>query len=453
MFSISRNILNIFLKYEAVQSVVRNMGWLFFDRIIRVGLGFLVTVLLARYLGPEDFGLFSFTLALVTIASGFVGLGIREILIRDLVALPKTISESISASLLLQIMSGVFVYSILLIIGAWLKPGNSEFLLLLSVLGLIILVRFTDVFVAWFEAHVSMKPVVLVQSFFFITFSAVKICLIYFDAPLLAFGVAIAAEAVCVGIVLYPVFIMKFSKEKLASFSWSHASYLVKEGWPLFLASISITLYMRFDQIMIGQMASFSQVAIYNVGVRIVEGLYIIPTIIVISVFPKILAIRSFDKGKFSRRVQDLYNALAMVSLATCFPIAYFADEIIFILFGNDFLGAGKVLSVYMWVLVVVSFGIARGKWLIAEGLQRFSAIFTLATLTLNVIGNYLLIPNYGAVGAAWATVLSVACGSLLVPAIFRATRISSRMFFLSFNPILLGVIYSKVRRKVLEEE
>ena len=445
--------MNTFLEYEAVQSVVRNMGWLFFDRIIRFGLGLIVTVLLARYLGPEDFGFLSFTLALVTIASGFVGLGIREILIRDIVTLPEMNAKTISASLLLQMLSGVFVYSILLIIGAWLKPGNSEFLLLLSVLGLVILVRFTDVFVAWFEARVSMKPVVLVQSFFFISFSVVKISLIYFDAPLLVFGVAIAAEAVCAGIVLYPVFIMKYSEENLASFPWSRASYLLKEGWPLFLASISITLYMRFDQIMIGQMASFSQVAIYNVGVRIVEGLYIIPTIIVISVFPKILAIRGFDKSKFSRRVQDLYNVLAMLSLAICFPISYFADEIIFILFGNDFLGAGKVLSVYMWVFVVVCFGIARGKWLIAEGLQRFSAIFTLATLTLNVIGNYLLIPNYGSVGAAWATVFSVACGSLLVPAIFQATRVSSRMFFLSFNPILLGVIYSKVRRKVREEE
>ncbi len=269
----------------------------------------------------------------------------------------------------------------------------------------------------------------------------------------MAFGVAIAAEAVCAGIVLYPVFIMKFSREKLASFSWSHAIYLVKEGWPLFLASISITLYMRFDQIMIGQMASFSEVALYNVGVRIVEGLYIIPTIIVTSVFPKVLAIRSFDKGKFSQRVQDLYNVLAMLSCAICFPIAYFADEIIFILFGKDFLEAGKVLSVYMWVLVVVSFGIARGKWLVAEGFQRFSAIFTLATLILNVIGNYLLIPNYGSVGAAWATVLSVACGSLLVPVIFRATRVSSRMFLLSLNPLVLYAAYSKVQKKIREQE
>ncbi len=150
--------------------VMRNMGWLFFDRIIRVGLGFLVAVLLARYLGPEDFGLLSFALALITIASGLVGLGVRDILLRDLVALPEMDAQAMSASLLLQLLSGVFVYSILLIIGVWLKPQNSEFLLLLSVLGLIILVRFTDVFVAWFEAHVLMKPVVLVQSFFLLLF-------------------------------------------------------------------------------------------------------------------------------------------------------------------------------------------------------------------------------------------------------------------------------------------
>ena len=69
--------------------IVDNIGWLFIDRLFRLGVGLFIGAWLARYLGPEQFGLLSFAGAFVGLFGTFAVLGLQNIVVRDLVVHPE----------------------------------------------------------------------------------------------------------------------------------------------------------------------------------------------------------------------------------------------------------------------------------------------------------------------------------------------------------------------------
>ncbi|MEC4983558.1 MAG: polysaccharide biosynthesis C-terminal domain-containing protein, partial [Oscillatoria sp. PMC 1076.18] len=100
---------------------------------------------------------------------------------------------------------------------------------------------------------------------------------------------------------------------------------------------------------------------------------------------------------------------------------------------------AGEILTIHIWAGVFVTLGVARSTWLTTENLMKFSAATTAVGAVINIILNSLFIGTYGAVGAAWATVVSQVFASYLAGAFYPQTR---RIFWSQTKAItLLGLI------------
>lgn len=229
-----------------------------------------------------------------------------------------------------------------------------------------------------------------------------------------------------------------FIKVNTGRASWvvlqSKACHLLKKSWPLILSSLAITLYMKIDQIMLGQLASESEIGIFSAALRISEVWYFLPMMIVPTFYPALLRSERLADGLFDRDMLRLLRGLVTLALVITLPIWIFSDKIIYLLYGNAFKGAAPVLAIHVWTSVFVFLEVAGGRWYIIKGLERLTFVRTLTAACANVLLNLKLIPYWGAVGAAMASLAAQMLSGFLFNAATRHTR---PLFYLQCRSII----------------
>ncbi len=393
------------------------------DKIVRLGLGLLVGVWLARYLGPDQFGQFSYAVAFVGLFGALASLGLNGIVVRDIVRSPETADTTLGTAFVLQGFGALI--SVTLIIGAinLLRPDDTLTKTMVAVLGLSLIFKLTEVVKYWFESQVQSRYPILVENGTFAIFATVKIVMILQQAPLLAFVWMVLAESVVVAIALLALYSHRRGSLTALTPSLSRAKSLLIDCWPLAFSSLAVSIYLRVDQIMLAEMVGVHEVGIYSAAVRLSELWYFVPMIIVASVFPSIVSTRNDNPLLYEDRLQQLYDFLVILSLAIAIPVTIFADTIVAVLFGVAYVDAGSILSINIWAGVFVFLGTACGAYTNSENLARYSLLQTTCGMLANIALNLALIPQWGAKGAAVATLVSYAAATFAVLAFSRTRR------------------------------
>jgi O-antigen/teichoic acid export membrane protein len=387
--------------------IIDNIGWLFFDKILRMGVGLFVGVWVARYLGPEQFGLFNFSTAFTALFGAVATLGLQGIVVRDIVNDPSCKEETLGTAALLHLIGGTLAYG--LTIGGifWVRPDDPLARTLVAIVGSIMLLKASEVAAYWFESQVHSKYTVWVQNTVFLAMAATKVVLILNHATLIAFAWVVFFEAVVVALIL--LFVMGLRGPSLSNLRVSvhRAKTLLSDSWPLILSSLAITIYMKIDQIMLGQMLNDEAVGTYSAAVRLSEVWYFIPVSINASVCPSFYKTRNESKKKFLVRFQKHLDIMVWISVPIAILCLFLSGPLISVLFGKSYSGAADILKIHIGSAIFVFLNNAIWIWYLAEGYQKIANIRIIFGLILNVLLNYLLIPHYGAIGSAWATLIS----------------------------------------------
>lgn len=185
--------------------ILDNIGWLFLDKVLRMGVGLLVGVWIARYLGPEQFGLLNFALAFTGLFAAISGMGLQGIVVRDIVRDPQGAPLTLGTAAVLMLIGGFVSYLLILAAIAYLRPDDPLARSIVAILGAIQLFKASEIAVYWFESQVQSKYTVWVQNGVFLVFAAVKVGLILSQASLTAFVWATLAEAAVVAVILLVV--------------------------------------------------------------------------------------------------------------------------------------------------------------------------------------------------------------------------------------------------------
>jgi len=401
-----------------------------------MAVGLLVTVWVARFLGPKQFGLLSYALAYSALFGPIAGLGLNEIIVRDLVRDPESANSTLGSAFVLQTLGSLTAIFLIVTTLLFVRPNDDLALLAVCVLSLSTLFKSSEVAKYWFESQVQSKYSVWVENGSFCALSLVRIGLIYMNAPLMAFVWAAVIESAVIAVGLMIVYTRYGGHLRHWHPNYARARALLSDSWPLILSSVAIMIYMRIDQIMIASILGDAAVGIYSAAVRISEVWYFIPMAIAASVFPIILESKVQSEKLYYQRLQRLYDLMAILAVSVALLTTFTSSWIVSLLFGNDYQQAAPVLTVYVWAGVFVALGVARGKWLLAENLQHIGYWYVGLAMIVNVIGNLILIPVYGAIGASLATVVSQATAALIAPALFPSTRLSTVMLLRSLNPL-----------------
>ncbi len=418
--------------------VIDNIGWLFFDKILRIGVGLLVGVWVARYLGPEQFGLLSFVTAFVGLFGAIAGMGLQGIVVRDIVRDYACKEETLGTAATLQIMGGLLAYCLILTTILCLRPKDDLTIVLVAILGSTMLFKASEVTSYWFESQVQSKYIVWVQTSMFVVFAAIKVALIISHATLVFFVWATMAETLVVAFLMCLVFSRFGQSLRQLRFTFLRARTLLNDSWPLMLSGIAIVVYMKIDQIMLGQMVGDQAVGIYSVAVRISEIWYFIPMMIISSVSPAILASKKHSNEIYYQRLQRLYNLMVWLAVSVALPMTFLSSTIVMLLFGQGYAGSGPVLAIHIWASIFVFLGVASAQWFLAENLQAMAFQRTALGAVVNIILNFLLIPSFEEIGAAVATIISQAFAALFFDAMRPVTRSMFIMKIRAMNPLRL---------------
>jgi PST family polysaccharide transporter len=419
-----------------LNSVFFNTGWLLFDRLYRMGLGLLVGVFVARYLGPELFGEINFALAFVTIAAALTTLGLDSIAIRELInGKPKNevLGTTFYARLTLSIITAIGIITYVLLTNNAETASRSSLILVLSFLSIF---QSFDTIDMYFQSIARSKYAVYARNISFSLMAAYRIVLVLCEASVFFFCFAMLLE-----VVITSAFLLFYFQRKtdLSIKDWKFNAGLFKsmlaDSWPLILASLSVILYMRLDQVMLGEMASVKEVGDYSAACRLVEVWYFIPTAITSSLYPFILKAKADSNELYRKRMLSLYSLLMWGSIIISVIICLSAKTLILLLFGEAYHGAILVLQVYIWSIPATFIGVATGQYLVAENLTRISFFCAFLGVCTNTILNYILIPKYGGVGSAFATVISYTLAGLSI-IFFKSSRNQITLLIMSLSPV-----------------
>jgi len=421
-----------------------NTGWLLFFNVFEMIIALFVGVYVARYLGPNNYGLFSYAGSFVGLFSAIAALGLDNIVVRELVKNEKKRDELLGTTFVLKIIGSILML-IAIVIAVRFTNNDSFTNLLIFVIAIGTIFQSFNVINFYFQSRVLSKYTVYAQIFATILCSVIKLLLIHLNMGLIYFAMVTLLQS----IILASGFVAMYIKQKLNLFSWRPkldlAKKLLSDSWPLILSGMAISIYMKIDQVMIKNMLDAKAVGNYAVAVRLAEVWYFIPMAITNSLFPAIINAKKISEKLYYERLQKLYNLMTWSAIGIALPIMLFSHNIIKLLFGIQYQEAIGVLQIYIWAGVFVFLGCASGRWFLVENLQLLGSIYSFLGSILNVLLNILLIPKYGIVGAAWATLISYLITTNFILIISKKTRKNFVLLLNSFN--LIRVISDFIRR------
>jgi len=420
--------------HQGFKRYFANTSWLFAEKVLRMIVGLFVGVWIARYLGPEKYGLLSYAQSFVGLFTAIATLGLDGIVVRELVKDERRRDELLGTAFWLKVMGG---FGVLLLVALALNFTSNDwytnFIVFIVALGTVF--QAFDVVDMYFQAKVMGKYIAYANALSLFTGSLFKIYLILSEAPLVYFAWAVVFDSVVLA--LGYMYFYTLQKERFIKwkFNVDLALKYIKIGTPLILSNIITIFIMRIDQVMIKELRDTYEVGVYAASTRLTEVWYIFAVIITNSLFPALLNAKEKSELLFKERFRNLLILLYTISLLLSIIIQIFSHDIVKLLFGSNFYPTADILVVQIWTSVFVFLGFASTKWLLVYNKQKQQFYRALSALITNVILNYPLIKIYGGLGAAYATLISWFFGAYL----FHLFDSMSRELFWEKTKVISG--------------
>ena len=409
-----------FIKY------FKNTSWLFAEKILRMAVGFFVGIWVARYLGPDQFGLLSYAQSFVGLFTVFITLGLDAIVIKELLNKNNDDNVLLGTAFGLKIF-GFFCMLLFISMGVKLINKNDADLLI-CIIALSTIFQSFNVIDYYFRSKVLSKYVVIANTTSLFISSIIKIILILNNASLLAFAIVTIIDTFVTALGL----IYFYKKQHLSLCNWifkfSKAKFLLKQSWPMILSGIAISLYMKIDQIMIANMLNNQSVGYYAVAVKFSEMWLFITVAITNSLFPAIINAKKESQIKFENRILNLYRLLVLISLSISVIIYLFSNYIVLYTYGVNYKESIVLLQLYVWSIIFVFLNNGSWQWYISENLQHIATIRLFIGAGLNILLNLWWIKKFGLVGAVYATLISYAVATYFGNLLSKKTIVNFKM-------------------------
>ncbi len=429
--------------YKLIQSrptlkkVLESIGWSFLDNLFRKVIGFFIGAWVARYLGPSQFGLWNYALALTSLFGVLASLGAGSIAVRELVRSPEKRDELIGTTFVLYLLGSLISFSLILIYSLYIaKVDSFVFILILINSVSFFFYPFAAVSV-YYHAQLLLKYTIWAYNIAFIIVVIIKILLIWHEASLTYFVITGPAEAILGICLLTWFYVRNVGSLRSWRFSYTLAKALIRSGFPLALSSVALMIYARIDQVMIREMLGDLSLGLYSVAVKISEVWYFVPGAIASAAFPAVLRSKELGEEVYLARLSKYFALMAWIGLSVGFFFALSGSYIVNLLFGSRYEGSVGALRVLVWSGIGVCLRAAGDSWFISEGLERSILCREILGAGLNVLLNLLWIPAYGINGAALATLVSYSFVGILYDYLDKKTR---KLFFMKLRAFPYGV-------------
>lgn len=421
---------------------VRNAGWLMGGKIIQMMISLVVSVLTARYLGPSNYGLVNYALSFTAFFSAFCTLGINSLLVKEFVDRPEREGMILGTTLVLRsissFLSAVTIVAVVSIIDR--DEPTTILVVLLSCVGL--LFHLFDTFNYWFQRYLKSKFTAIAVFVAYAVTAAYRIVLMATGSSVVWFALATSVDYFCLAVLLI-VFYRKSNGPKLG-FSWQYGKELLSRSKHFILSGLMVSVYAQTDKLMLKQMLDTTETGFYATASAINTMWCFVLSAIIDSMYPSIMeAHKAGDEALFQKKNKQLYAAVFYISLFVAVGFSVFANLIIRILYGQAFVPAAAPLRIVAWYTAFSYLGVARNAWIVSQNKQRHLIKLYASAAIGNVVLNFLLIPVWGANGAALASLLAQILTGFVLPFFIKDLRQNAKLML---DAILLRNVF-KLRK------
>ena len=402
-----------------VNRMAKNTGWIIFGHLLNTAIGLITVTYLARYLGSEGFGKYSFVYAYLWFFGIITDLGINTILVRDISRDRAGAAIFIGNVIIIKLLLSILTIFLSCLIIVYLK-SSSEIRTLVFIGALGFIFSFGSVYRVIFQASLNMFYPTAINILDSIVKFILFMWLVAIRASLAKFVFATVVY-ILPGLFAIIYFSARFVKPvfKVNFALWRN---LLKESWPLVFTAVFIIIYTRIDQLMLFHMKGAREVGYYAAAVRVVEIFTVIPAAFLTSVFPLMSTYFKTSRESLKLIYRLSFKYMLSIILPIAVGVSLLSKQITVILYGKEFLPSVSALTILIWSEVFVFYGIVNQSILVSANKQKIDLMFTSVAAATNIVLNFILIPNYGIAGASIATVVSYSLGGGAITGFFLSS-------------------------------
>lgn len=413
-------------------ALLANTGWLLLDRFFRLLIAVLVGAWVARHLGPVAYGELAYVLALLMLFQAACALGLDGPVVREIAQNPGHASAELGSALRLRIGAGVLGWLAAILTVHLLRPGDMDALSMIAIAGASLIFQPAQVVDLWLQSESQSRVSIPFRLAAYCIVALGKIGLILAEAPLWMFAAAALTDMVLVAVALALAH-KRWPSPSRWTWDGVRAKRLLIESWPFLLSAVSVGIYMRIDQVMLRELADEYQLGLYSAVMPFSQVWHMFPMTLYASVLPRFAQLQQQNPEQYRKRLQQVFTLMTWSGMAAALLTILFAPLVVPILIGPDYESAIPVLQWHAVSNVFVFLGVAQSVVMVSERTPWIALYKALVGAVVSVGANLLLIPRWGAMGAAWAAVATYFCSGVLVNIVLAPSVL--RMQLRSFNP------------------
>ena len=389
------------------EKVLKNVYWAVIGKIINILSALFVGILVARYLGPKNFGVMNYVISYVMLFSVFASFGLDNIEIREL-SKPNAkknvlLGTAFSIRLFFALLTIVLIYLTLL------KFESDSFTFsMVMVYSISLIFSAFNVIKNYFTSIILNEYVIKTEISRTIIGAGIKIILLLNHCSLAWFIAATTFDFVLIG----GGYIYSYRKKIGSIFAWcfnfSVAKMLLRESFPMLLSGTAVIIYQKINAIMIRNMMDDASLGQFSVAERLAGLAVFIPIVIAQAVTPLLVKAHQENKEQYYLKRQQFMDIMVWFSICMAIGFSLFASPAIRILFGEKYIQAIPVLQIMSWRAVAIALFVSSGQLILVEHLQKYAVLRNLIGCVVSVGLNYLFIPWWGVVGSAFATIITM---------------------------------------------
>ncbi len=415
------------------KQVLQNAKWIIGCKIVQSVMQLIIGMISARYLGPSNYGLINYAASIVAFALPLMKLGLDAILVHELVESPEKEGEIMGTALLLNCFSAILSMGGVTLFAVLANFGETQTILVCILYSISIFFAALEMVQYWFQYKLLSKYSSVIMLGAYLLVSAYKVFLLVAQKSVYWFALSHSVEYGTIAVLL----LIYYRKLQGAPFgaSWSRAKKMLSKSKHYILAALMVIVIQNTDHIMITKMVGKEENGFYSAAITSAVVVQFVFLAIIDSFRPLILSSKKENEVEYEKNISGLYGIICYLAFAQSVVFTIFAPLIIGILYGSAYQPAIPILQILIWQCAFSYMGMIRNIWLLAEGKQKYLPMINLSGVVANIVMNAIMIPFWGACGAALASFLTQFFMNFVLGFVFKPVRANNRLLLIGVNP------------------
>ena len=425
---------------------LKNASWIIVCRVIQSLLNLVIGMITARYLGPSNYGVISYVSSVVAFALPIMQMGLNQTLVKEFVQSPEQEGKILGTALVINILSSFLSMAGSIAFVAFVNAGEKETLLVCILYSLTLLFQATEMTRYWYQSKLLSKYPSIASLCAYIVVALYKIYLLVTQKSILWFAMSNVLDYFLISIILMVIY-FKLGEQRL-SLDWRVGREMLSRSKYYIIPSLMVMIFHHTDRIMIKLMMDEAETGFYSAAITCIGISGFVFSAVIDSMRPVVLEAKKKNQANYETRVIQLYSVITGLSLAQSIGMTLLAKPIIHILYGEEYAPAAAILAVAVWFVTFSYYGSVRNVWILAEGKQKYLTGINVIGAAANIVLNFALIPRWGGVGAAIASVITQFFTNVVIGFVLKPIRRNNYLMLKSLNPkVLIDMIRQAVHR------